>query len=253
MPELAEAEEFWRTLYPFLFSDESFRIAATEVDRMLELIDFKGGDILDLACGAGRHSLVLAKKGYRVTAVDWSPYLLEKANEKAKADNVEVEFVHGDMRQFNRPEAYDLVLSMCTSFGYFDDKEDDLRTLGNIHRSLKPGGTLVMDLVTKELMARDYTPIVSGWGPMGSFGTNAGEALIEMHDIYDGWSRIRNQWLLVKGDHVRKFEFAHRIYSGQELKDRLEQVGFRNVKLSGDFRGNDYGIKAKRLVVVASK
>jgi SAM-dependent methyltransferase len=250
--ESSEAEEFWKTLHPFLFPEDSFRLADGEVEKILALTNFTGRTILDLACGPGRHATVLAKKGYRVTGVDCSPFLLQKAKERAASANVDVELVQEDMRRFARPEAYDLVLSMFTSFGYFDDRQDDLKVLKNIYGSLVPGGVLVMDLFGKEVLARNFQPM-SQEGPIGRFGGGDGEALIESHEIYDGWNRLRNQWLLIKGDRVKTFRFDHWIYSGQELKDRLEQVGFQKIKLAGDFRGNEYGLNASRLVVVAWK
>jgi SAM-dependent methyltransferase len=253
MPESSEAENFWKTLYPFLFPEDSFRLAEQEAQKILALINFEGRTILDLACGPGRHSTVLAKKGYHVTGVDCSPYLLAKAKERARSENVEVEFVQEDMRQFTRPEAYDLVMSMFTSFGYFDDRQDDLKVLRNIYGSLVRGGTLVMDLFGKEVLARNFQPIMSQEGPLGRFGVGDGEVLIESHEIYDGWNRLRNQWMLINGDRVKTFQFAHWIYSGQELKDRLEQVGFDNIKLAGDLRGNEYGVNATRLLIVARK
>lgn len=252
MPELAQAEEFWKTLYPFLFPEDSFRLAQTEVDRVLALIDFKGKTVLDLACGPGRHSILLAKKGFQVTGVDSSAHLLEKAKERASKEDVDVEFIQADMRDFKRPGAYDLALSMFTSFGYFDDLEDDMKVLQNIYDSLTPGGTLLMDLYSKEVLAKNFEPMGAA-GPLGQFGSSDGTILIESHEIYDDWCRLRNQWLLVQDGKAQTFEFAHWLYSGRELKDRLEQVGFKTVKLFGDFRGKEYGIHAQRLVAVATK
>jgi hypothetical protein len=73
------------------------------------------------------------------------------------------------------------------------------------------------------------------------------------HEIIDEWTRIRNEWIIIKGAEVRTFKFHHTLYSGQELKDRLFQVGFQDVKLYGDFEGEDYGREARRLVAVARK
>jgi 2-polyprenyl-3-methyl-5-hydroxy-6-metoxy-1,4-benzoquinol methylase len=69
--------------------------------------------------------------GAEVTGVDRSAFLLERAAAHALANNVEVEGVHQDMRQFIRAESFDLVLNMFTSFGYFDDKDDDISVLNH--------------------------------------------------------------------------------------------------------------------------
>jgi SAM-dependent methyltransferase len=257
MPEAAEFEVFWSTMYPFLFPEPIFKLAEAEVDRTVALVNFKGGNVLDLACGPGRHSIVLARKGHKVTGVEISAYLVEKARERAKAENVEVEFVQQDMRDFRRPETFDLVLSMYHSFGYFDDKADDLKVLRNIHDSLVPGGSIVMDIFGKELIARDFEAISGDAGALGlnTLGGGNGGApfIIETHEISDAWNRIKNQWLLIKGDKVTTFQFTHWLYSAQELKEKFEETGFQNIRLAGDFRGNEYGVKAQRLVVIASK
>lgn len=91
------------------------------------------------------------------------------------------------------------------------------------------GTTIIQDLVAKHLSAT-----TSMEAPDGSLR-------IERHEIFDDWSRIRNEWILIKEGRTKVFKFHHTIYSGQELKDRLYQVGFKSVKLFGDLDGNEYG------------
>ncbi|MGH7830499.1 MAG: hypothetical protein ACREP8_10015 [Candidatus Binatia bacterium] len=80
-----------------------------------------------------------------------------------------------------------------------------------------------------------------------------GSLRVERHEIFDDWSRIRNEWIFIKDGRTKVFRFHHTIYSGQELKDRLYRVGFKRVKLFGDLDGNEYGVQAKRLVAAAWK
>ena len=134
-----EDEEFWAKLYPFMFRDERFEIADEQVQKLIDLVAFDGSTVLDLACGPGRHSAALAKRGLQVTGVDLSSFLLDKARKRAVAERVEVEWVEKDMREFVRPGAFDLVINMFTAFGYFDDKEDDLKVLRNVHDEPEDG------------------------------------------------------------------------------------------------------------------
>ena len=76
MGEWFEDESFWSEMYPFMFPEERFHLADEQIDKALALVDYQGGDVLDLCCGPGRHSLALAKRGIRVTAVDRSEFLL---------------------------------------------------------------------------------------------------------------------------------------------------------------------------------
>ena len=244
--EWYEDESFWKATYPFLFSEARFEAAETHVENILNLVGMESGDVLDLCCGPGRFAIPLAQRGFRVTAVDRSPFLLDEGRTRAAHGNPDIEWIEKDMREFERPEAFDLVLNLNTSFGYFDAKDEDVRVLRKIFTSLKPGGRLVMDLMGKEKLARIFQPTVSE-------KLEDGTLLVQRHQIFDEWTRIRNEWIIVKGPEVRNFEFHHTIYSGQELKDRLLAAGFRDVKLCGSFDGEEYGRESNRFVPVARK
>ena len=246
MPEWFEDDSFWNALYPFMFSERKFDGAVDEVRSILDLARLDKGDVLDLACGPGRHAVALAQEGFNVTGVDLSPFLLQKAMGLAQEEGVDVEWVIDDMRRFVRPEAFDLVVNIFTSFGYFDDRTDDMTVLLNIHRSLRQGGVLVMELMGREILARGFLPTTSE-------ELADGRLLIQRHEICDDWTRVKNQWILIEGDKATTFRFQHSVFSGQELKDKLLDVGFGEVELFGGLDGREYGREARRLVAVARK
>jgi len=235
-------ESFWETWYPVLFPSERFDATPDQVDRILKLTGVQSGDVLDLCCGPGRHSAELASRGFNVTGVDKSAFLLSKAMQRSAG----VEWVHEDMREFVRPDSFDLAINMFTSFGYFDDKNEDIRVLRNIHESLRDGGVLIMEMMGKEYLAKVFQPTVSVKTPDGS-------VFVQRHEVFDDWSRIRNEWILVSDGRAKTFNFHHTVYSAQELKDRLCSAGFDTVTIYGDMDGNDYGLNALRLIAVASK
>lgn len=107
--------------------------------------------ILDLACGAGRHSRVLHHLGYTVSGCDLSPNSIQEANEKAKS-NMHF-FVH-DMREA-LPQQYDAVFNLFTSFGYFDQLSDNLSVLKSIHKALPQEGLLVIDFMNATKVIND--------------------------------------------------------------------------------------------------
>ena len=240
-------ESFWRDLYPFLFPDTRFAAAVEETDKLLALTKFSGGRILDLCCGPGRHCIELARRGFKVTGVDRSPFLLSIAKARAEAAGVQVEWVHEDMRSFIRRSAFDLVLNLFTAFGYFEKAAEDEKVLSNIHESLVHGGQCVIDVKGKESLARGFMPTASDRTPDGS------ATLIQRHEVVDDWTRIRNEWILIKGDDIKTFRFLLNIYSGGELRHILHHAGFHHVHLYGDLDGHAYGLDARRLIAVARK
>jgi SAM-dependent methyltransferase len=244
--EWFEDESFWRELYPFMFSEKRIAEADEQVAKALKLTRPPGNSALDLCCGPGRCSVALAKRGFTVTGVDRTRYLLEKARARAKAARVKIEWVQKDMRDFVRPEAFGLVISMFTSFGYFDDRNEDMIVLKNMFVSLKPAGACLIEVLGKERLARILQPTASTVLPDGS-------VLVERHEIYDDWTRVRNEWLLIRGSKVKAFRFHHTIYSGLELRDRMERAGFVDVELRGNLDGDAYSPNAERLVAIGRK
>jgi SAM-dependent methyltransferase len=246
MTDWFEDEDFWRLLFPFVFPQERLDRAEDEVDSITALAGFEKGRVLDLCCGPGRHSIALAKRGARVTGVDLSAFLLERAASHALANSVDVEWVHQDMREFIRAGAFELVINVFTSFGYFDDKNDDIKVLENVFKSLETDGKFLIELASKEWLAKVFQPTTSEKLVDGSL-------LIQCHEIFDDWSRIRNEWIVVRDGRATPFVFHHTVYSAQEMKDRLRLVGFENVRAFGDLSGSAYGTEAERLVLLAEK
>ena len=244
--EWFDNDAYWEAFYPFMFSEKRFAGTAEEIDKILALANPGGKTALDLCCGPGRCSIALAQAEFRVTGVDRTKFLLAKARAKARASKVKIEWVEMDMRDFVRADAFDLVLSMFTSFGYFDDKQEDVQVLGNILTSLRPGGVCLIDVMGKERLARILQPTTSEAFPDGT-------KLIQRHKIFDDWTRIRNEWILIRKGKAKSFKFHHTIYSGQELRDRMAQAGFVDVKLYGNLDGDDYDPNATRLIAVGHR
>jgi SAM-dependent methyltransferase len=239
-------ESIWKDLYPFTFPESAFTVADEQVEKILRLTGVGGGTVLDLCCGPGRHAVAFARRGFAVTAVDRTAFLLDHARARAVHTNVSVEFVLEDMRRFSRPASFDLIINFFTSFGYFDDQADDLRVLELVRENLRPNGIFVLEMVSKESRARTFQATTSRELPNG-------HALVERHEIVDDWTRIRNRWTLIQGGNTRTFEFTHRIYSGQEMKDLLTKAGFAGARVYGDLDGGSYGLEARRLIAVARR
>lgn len=241
-----EDESFWRDFYPYMFGEARLAAAAGQVAQIVALTGFERGAVLDLCCGPGRHSIEFAKLGFHVTGVDLTDHLLRRARERASAEQVQVEWIQGDMRQFARHQSFDLAVNLFTSFGYFKEEADELRVLKNLHDSLRPGGRLVMEMLGKEILARLYQP--AHWNELPD-----GAVMVSHPSVSDDWTRVENRWLLIRDGMTREATFSHFVYSGRELRDRLLTAGFAEVTLYGGLDGTPYGVSAARLVAVATR
>jgi SAM-dependent methyltransferase len=240
-----ELDSFWLTMP--LFTDDSWRMAPGEIEGVLSLIDLEpGAAVLDMCCGVGRHSLELARRGYRVTGVDRTSPFLQVARDRATAEGLNLELVLADMRRFERPDAFDAAINLYTSFGYFEDPADDRQVAMCLCRSLRPGGTLVMELMGKEVVARIYQP--RDWQELPD-----GRLFLQERRVTQDWSWIENRWILVAGEQRQESVVSHRLYDGQGLRALLLSAGFASVDLYGSLQGSTYDPHARRLVAVAHK
>ncbi len=116
--------------------------------------------ILDLACGKGRHSVFLNSLGYKVTGADLSENNISFATTFA---NENLSFTEHDMRSPIKNK-YDAIFNLFTSFGYFEDDEEDIKVLRNIKNGLKENGIAVIDFlnvfdVKKNLVSNEVKSI----------------------------------------------------------------------------------------------
>lgn len=245
-PDWYEDDELWRIFFPFMFPESSFESARSQVRSIIELSGVEHRTVLDLCCGPGRFAVPLALAGFAVTGVDRTAFLLDRGREYAAREAAEVEWVRSDMRQFARPDAFDLAINLFTSFGYFDDPADNLTVLENVYRSLRKDGVFVFEAGGKEVLARIFEAT-------GSQEIEGVGLLVQRRKAIDDWSRMENEWLLIRDGRVRSFRLRHWIYSGRELRQMLESVGFSAIDLYGGLDGSPYGPDAQRLVAVARK
>jgi cyclopropane fatty-acyl-phospholipid synthase-like methyltransferase len=138
--------------YHVLYQNRDDQEAHFFIERLCDYLNIpKGSKLLDLACGAGRHSRVLHSLGYDVTGVDLSPNSICQAKEHITEG---LRFYVHDMRE-PLPECFDAVMNLFTSFGYFDSVSDNARVLTSVYNALNDGGVLVIDFMNAEKVIRE--------------------------------------------------------------------------------------------------
>ena len=241
-----EDDRFWRAAADSLFDDEAWESAAVDAGHLAALLDLEpGAPVLDLGCGPGRYALPLAGMGFEVTGVDRTGHYLEEASRRAAAARLTIELVRADMREFNRAGGFAVAINMLTSFGYFEDPEDDLRVLRNVLASLRPGGRLLIDTIGKEVLGRIFQ--ARDWKTVGD------DVWLFERQPVQAWSWMHNTWIRIRDGERERFEIGHRLYSAAELMRLTLDAGFSEAEAFGDLEGANYDETSHRLVVVARK
>jgi SAM-dependent methyltransferase len=241
-----EQDGFWKTFAPVLFNSERMLSAGQEVEQIVSLLKLQPGvSICDLCCGLGRHSLELARRGFKVTGVDRTTSYLQEAKKKADAEGLDIQFIHDDMRDFCQPNAFDALINVFTSFGYFEAAADDKRVLENVYESLKEDGKFLIDIMAKEVLARIFQE--KRWFE------EDGAIILEEAKLSEDWSSVESRWIIIRDGSRDEFRFSLRLYSAAQLSELLKSCGFSKVEIYGDLSGSPYDQTAKRLVVVAHK
>jgi len=252
--------EWWRTLFNavYLKTDgdvvEDDRNTVSEVEVLIRAAGLESNDrVLDLCCGQGRHSLELARRGFRnVTGVDRSRYLIRLARRRARAAGLPVAFHEGDARKFRViADAYHCVCLMGNSFGYFDRDEDDFAVMEQVKRALVPGGTVAMDVTDGDWMRTHFEPRSWEWIDENHF-------VCRERSLSADGERLISREVVVhseKGGIADQF-YAERLYTRENLSAMIERAGFTAIRFHDDLRadssrGQDLGMMAHRFFLTA--
>ncbi|MCW8849149.1 MAG: class I SAM-dependent methyltransferase [Melioribacteraceae bacterium] len=204
----------------------------------------ENANILDAACGAGRHSIKLAELGYNVTGFDLSGTLLQIAIKVADERNLNINFVRADLRTYYTETKFDLVVNLFTSFGYFHTDEENFTFASNAFKMLSNGGYYILDYLNKNYLE---------------------ENLIDKTEkIFDD-KQIRESRIITEGRVIKKItitkenensEFLEsvKLYSYDELVSNFEKIGYRKIKVFGDYHGNEFEKESsERCIIIFQK
>jgi ubiquinone/menaquinone biosynthesis C-methylase UbiE len=204
-----------------------------------------GGDLLDVPCGFGRHSVPLARAGFHVVGVDRSQELLSEANRRTggagwprlvRADYRELPFADG---------SFDAALNLFSSLGYLGD-EDDTRVLTEICRVLRPGARLVVETMHRDRLVSDFRE--HDWQLLGR-----GRLLLEQRTFDAAAGVVQATQTLIDNTGARDSRsFSLRVYTATELIAMLRSAGFEGARCHGDLHGKPFATDT-RLVVLARR
>lgn len=238
-------DDLYLRVYQPLGAPEKVR---REVDFIVKALNLtRGAKILDLCCGQGRHSLELARRGFQVTGVDLSEALLYAAKKRAEEEKLEVTFIQCDMRDIEFKEGFDAVINMFSSFGYLESEAEDEKVLMRISQALKEGGKLLLDVINRDKLVRDFQ--AREW-----HAADEGWLVLEERTFDHLSGRMETRWVCVARDGVRYERLSSvRLYTPSELRTMIERAGLRVTSLFGDYDGSPYSWDSNRLIIAAVK
>ncbi|WP_046480877.1 MULTISPECIES: methyltransferase domain-containing protein [Filomicrobium] len=252
--------EWWRKLFNALYVKtdgdvvENSENTSRDIDFLIAASGLeKAEDVLDLCCGQGRHSLELARRGYRkVTGVDRSRYLIRLAKKRAQAEGLSVLFKEGDARNPRLPEnSFDLVCIMGNSFGYFSNQTDDEKVLAAVAKMLRPSGQIFLDITDGGYMAEHFERRSWEW-------IDAHQFVCRERSLSSDRDRLISREVIVHDELgvIADQFYAERLYTRESIAALLEKVGFRNFRDHGSAesvsdREQDLGMMARRILLTA--
>ncbi len=228
--------------YHTLYKNRSDEEAQQFIDRLISHLQLPhNSSVLDLACGKGRHSKYLHQKGFRVTGADLSSYNIEQASKMAQEG---LEFIRHDMRETIANNTFTAVFNLFTSFGYFDDTNDNILVLKAVNEELINNGIFVIDFLNPiyvaNRMVKEETKTIDGV-----------DFLIKK-SIDNGFIYKSIQIT----DSAKHYSYQERVQAitQKELVEMLEQTGFQLVDCFGEYDLSPFQAeKSSRSILVAQK
>ena len=226
--------------------------ACRQIDFLTRILQLSPPlDIFDLGCGDGRHAIELTKRGYRVTGLDLSEELLERARSRAHTLNLDIEFIQGDMRDIPYTASFDLLVNFFTSFGYFQKDEENLRVLHAIARALRSSGRFLMDYLNRAHVLRTLVP--HDQKEMDGIIIEQTRWVTGDPDRAGDHVRINKQVTMTEGDRRRTYEESVRMYTPEELNAMMADAGLTIRQTFGEFDERPVAPDAPRFIIVGSK
>lgn len=203
-----------------------------------------GGCILDIACGTGRHTIPLCAAGFEMVGLDASPQLLRIAKQRYRA----VDVVLGDMRFLPfKTASFTATVSMDTSFGYLPSEENDLQSLLEIRRVLRPEGEFILDVFNRENLVAKYL----GKQSPTKLREYLHFFLLQERELCNGGICLRDRWVIREksSGETRTFKHTVRLYGLRQLEHILVEAGFAVNEIYGGYEGQEFNNESSRLIL----
>lgn len=241
-------EEAFRHDYLLVYPHRNEEEARLEVEFALRVCGLRPpASILDLCCGYGRHSGLLAAKGYRVAGCDLSPDLLRHFAQRIDGLPAKPQIVRGDARALPFLQgSFGAVFSFFQSFGYFETPQEDTRVIEQASHALRPGGKFLLDLMNPDYALAHLEPV--------SVSAAAGMKMVQRRRYDAVRGKIVKTITVSIGDGPeRSWKEEVRLYRSETIEGFLRRHHLVPVDWYGDFTGKPFGAGSPRMIALARK
>ena len=223
------------------------QITETQVAFATNVLELHpGSNVLDLACGNGRHTMGLSRLGFRVTGMDLNQSYIRRAAAAARDSGLEARWVTADMRQIPFENEFNAVLSLFTSFGFFPEDEEDAAVIEQVARSLRPHGRFILDVMNRRFVLRNLKKEEHRRQEDGSLWKH-------YRDFDPSANRLRHLRVRIGTADESRWESVVRLYSPEDLDDLCLRAGLRIQHVYGGYALEPWGFEHPRTIVVAGK
>ncbi len=248
----ARRKPWWEEVFGDDFSRAHKALSEAQVGREADFIAGtlelgKGAVVLDLCCGQGQHAVELSRRGFPVVGYDLSVFQLAVAADYAQTARQKINFLQGDMREMAFDAMFSAIVCWDTSFGYFEE-EKNVDVAKRMFAALKPGGSLLLDIMNRDYAAREAPS--NHWFE--------GDGCICMDDMSLDWitSRLKVKRSVILDDgRSKELTYSIRLYNLSEIGKILHDVGFRVTSVSGHTStpGAFLGSRSPRIIIRAER
>ncbi len=209
-----------------------------------------GQRILDAPCGAGRHSLALARRGFSPVGVDFSSYLLLLAQcgiPRFSFRRPKPVFTRGLLQQLPfQNDSFDFIICLFSSFGYGECEDDNLTVMSEFARVLRPGGKVLIDVMNRHFIVPRLNPVFES--------VQSNLCVREERTITDNGRRLQNCIQVQDKDgNKRIYYYRPWLFNGWELSWLAARAGLKSMAIYGNFYAEEYQDTSERAMMVAVK
>ena len=228
--------------YHLLYKNRDFKEAERFIENLLTYLKpEKGARFFDLACGKGRHSIFLNKKGFDVVGADLSEESILSAQKSA---NKELKFIVHDMRKPLKGYSFDVVVNLFTSFGYFEDDNEDVEVLKSVVSVLEKDGFFVLDYLNAKQVVAKLKPQ---------------ETIQREHVTFDITKKIENAFVVKNidfEDEGERYHFEERVklIDEEQFESYFKLAGLQLLAKFGNYNLDKFDEdNSPRLILIAKK